>query len=161
MTDPEAQNNMDYISQSKSKKDVAQVLLQKLDPLREQIFSLIGTMLDDYVIAMRRQLLSGDEFLTVRNAARKVGVSVATIYVWIDKGILSRIYIEGKLYVSISELRFARQSIYQPAKATKKLAEKQAPSESKPLPPRIEVRDGLPYFPDLQGEGKKDSVESL
>lgn len=160
MTTPEAQDNMDYISQSKSKRDVAQVLLQSLDPLREEIFSLIGILLDDYVIAMRRHLRSGDEFLTVRNAARMSGVSVPTIYVWINKGVLSRIYIEGKLYVSISELRFARQAVYQPAKATKKLAGKQSPTESKPLPLGMDIRDGLPHFPDLQGESKEDSAES-
>jgi hypothetical protein len=145
----------------KAEKDIAWVLLQSIDPLVEQI----KTLLVDFVLQLRKQLLSGDQFLPVRKAARITEISVPTLYVWINKSVINHLFIDGKTYVSISEVKFAKQTIYQPARATKgsKATKRpggkpKVPSESKPQP-EIQVRDGLPYFPDLRGESKGDSVE--
>jgi hypothetical protein len=108
----------------RSKQDVAQALLQSLDPLMEKITPIIRSILAEYIISLRRQLLSGDHFLSVSDAARRVKVSDATLYVWIKKGLLNPIYMENKKYLSQAELRFAREHFYQPGKATKKTVRK-------------------------------------
>ena len=153
----------------KSKQDVADVLLQSIDPLMEKLIPMIRIYLTDYIINMRRQLLSGDRFLTVRQAARRMGVSVPTIYVWINKELINPVYIEDKIYVSISEVRYARDNYYQPAKATKKagvkpkLVVESEPVESKLVEskpqPKIEVRNGLPHIVYPEDEGQEDTVE--
>lgn len=86
----------------------------------EKLIPMIRIYIVDYIIALRKQLRSGDEFLRIRQAARKVDVSVSTLYMWIEKGIINPIIIENKKYVSTTECRFARDHIYQPVKARKK-----------------------------------------
>lgn len=146
----------------KSKQDVAEALLQSFDPLMERLIPVIRVIIADYILDMRRQLLSGDKFLTVRQAARRMGVSVPTLYMWIKKEIINPVCIEDKKYVSISEVRFARDSIYQPAKATKKAGGKPKAMllDAKPQP-RIGIRDGLPFIIHPEGESQDDSVEPL
>jgi hypothetical protein len=145
----------------KSNQDVAEALLQSFDPLMERLIPVIRVIIADYIIDMRRQLLSGDKFLTVRQAAKLMGVSVPTIYVWIKKEIINPVCIEDKIYVSISEVRFARDTIYQPAKATKKPGgkPKATPLDSKPQP-RIEIRNGLPFIVHPEGKSQEEPAES-
>jgi hypothetical protein len=156
--------NLSPQNTAKSKQDVADALLQTMEPLMAKLQIIIG----DYILSMRRQLLAGETFVTVRQAARRVGVSVPTLYVWIDKGIINPVYIEDKIYVPITEVRYARDTIYQPIKATKKAGRKQiTPVESKPLiesiesKPKLEVKvvNGLPHLVYPEGNSNEDSTK--
>lgn len=150
---------------AKSKQDVAEALLQTMEPLMAKLRIIVC----DYILSMRRQLLAGETFVTVRQAARRLGVSVPTIYVWLDKGIINPVYIEDKIYVSISEVRYARDTIYQPIKATKKAGRKQITAvESKPIVESMEskamlevkVVNGLPHLVYPEGNSNEDSTSS-
>jgi hypothetical protein len=161
MDSSDAHDDMDSTPQTtpKAEQDVAAALLQNLNPLMEKLIPAIKTIIVDYIIAMRKHILTGDEFVTIRQAARRLDISVPTLYMWKDKGILNPLHIEGKIYVSISEVRFAKQTIYQPAKATKQSGRKIKTVIESRSQHKIEVRNGLPYMPHLQGDSKEDSRE--
>lgn len=97
---------------------VSNLLLQSLDPLME----ILRIHVTDYVLKIRKQLTTRQEFTTVSNASRKTGISVETIYIWIRKDLLKSFEIEGKKIVSLSEVKHLKQVVYQPSKSRKKIS---------------------------------------
>lgn len=64
---------------------------------KELILYILENNLEDQPVFQNGRFL---DFLTVEEAAVKFGVGIATVYVWVESGLLTHIEIGNNIYIS-------------------------------------------------------------
>ena len=113
---PKTTFNLDQLIE----EQVGKLLLQSADPIIDKIVIAIRPIIADYILAVRKQLSTQKEFVTIATAAKKYKITRRTIYNWLEKGVIESFVYDGKLFVALHQIEFALQNVYQPQKIRNK-----------------------------------------
>lgn len=124
-------NELDIILESITKKAIASLILSSVDPVVSTILrdvqSIVHSRISEYSIELRKKVLSGNEFMSVKLASTISGYHITTIYDWIAKGYIQPFYIEGIMLVSISQIesiRIKKEDVIKSLKKNKRMSKR-------------------------------------
>lgn len=100
--------NSDIFLDPISRKGLANLLLETIDPLIAKIILVIKPIIADYIIVERRKLLYDNELTSIIKASDITKISIKTIYKWIASGLIEVYMINDKKVVSISQISLIR-----------------------------------------------------
>ncbi len=89
---------------------IGDILLQSVEPLVD----IVRVHIADYVIKLRKQMFSKNEFNTVGRVSKIVDIPREVIYNWISRELINVWIIDDKKVVSISEVEHIKQTVYKP-----------------------------------------------
>ncbi len=99
--------------QDSQHRAVADILLQSIDILVDDIIKAIRPILADRIISLRTQLLKDEEFISVQRASKQCNLPIRTIHTWIHREVLQQyITSNGRHLVSISDVRTLKEKAF-------------------------------------------------
>jgi len=87
------------------RKFIAQMLLDSVPILVDNLVKANLGVVNDYIIEFRKKLLSGIELKTPPSASKLTGIPVQTIYSWIASGKLASYEIDKYTMISMTQLK--------------------------------------------------------
>ena len=104
-----AMSELDITLSKMSSKALSQAISTSIEPLVDTIIlsirPTIKAILVDYVIDIRKKLLSKDEFVSVKLASSMLDIQPSIIYDYIAKGIIELYTVNKVSLVSISQIK--------------------------------------------------------
>ena len=92
------------------RKFIAQMLLDSVPILVDNLVKANLGVVNDYIIEFRKKLLSGIELKTIPTASKLSGIPTTTLYTWIALGKLASYEVDKYTVVSMTQLNGIKYS---------------------------------------------------